>query len=264
MEEAPKRRPKCRRVLAWLALLALPAGLWPAGPAHAAAGAGYEVYRQDLRWSIRAAELPAPGLAAEATPAGQPPEVPVPAGSEIYTVRRGDTLWAIARRFDTTVQELREANGLRGSLIHPGQRLAIPGSGGKARLASRSGQSFREEDFYWLVRAISAEARGEPLQGQIAVGAVIVNRTKDPRFPNSIKGVIFQQVNGVYQFSPVQNGAIYNQPVASAYEAAARALAGEDPTNGALYFYNPRFTSRNNWIRSRPVAKVLNNHVFTL
>jgi len=180
--------------------------------------------------------------------------------SGTYVVKRGDSLWKIAERHGVTLTALRRTNGLTGSLIHPGEKLLIPK---RIQLASR-GMNLNHEDIYWLARAISAEAKGEPLMGQIAVGAVIMNRVEYPYFPNSIKDVVFQRVNGVYQFSPVQNGSIYKTPVKSAYEAAQKALDGEDPTNGALYFYNPHITASNNWIRTRPVARVVNNHVFAL
>jgi len=188
-------------------------------------------------------------------------ELQLPSGvtsGRYYTVQGGDSLWVIGQRTGHTVTELKTANGLTSSLIYPGQKLLLPA---QSREPSRRAT---DEDLYWLARAISAEAKGEPYKGQVAVGAVIVNRAKSPHFPNTIKGVIFQQTNGVYQFSPVENGSIYREPAASAYEAARQALAGYDPTGGALYFYNPRLTGANNWIRTRPVVTVVNNHVFAL
>lgn len=108
-----------------------------------------------------------------------------------------------------------------------------------------------------LARIISAEARGEPYKGQVAVGAVILNRIEHPSFPDTLSGVIYQ--NGA--FTAVVDGQ-FNQPVsASAYDAARDALNGWDPTGGAIYYYNPRKTS-NSFMFSRPILTVIGSHRF--
>lgn len=108
-----------------------------------------------------------------------------------------------------------------------------------------------------LAGIIQDEAGGESFTGQVAVGAVILNRVQSGLFPNSITNVIFQKG----QFSPAADGKL-SEPTASAYEAARRALTGYDPSKGALYFYNPKI-SASSWMRSRPVTTKLGNHVFT-
>ena len=108
-----------------------------------------------------------------------------------------------------------------------------------------------------LARLISAEARGEPYAGQVAVGAVVLNRVEHPSFPNTISGVIYQ--SGA--FSCLQDGQ-FNEPVAdSAYKAAREALAGADPTGGAIYYFNP-VTATSAWIWSRPLILVIGKHRF--
>ena len=108
-----------------------------------------------------------------------------------------------------------------------------------------------------LARLISAEARGEPYVGQVAVGAVVLNRTRHPSFPSTISGVIYQR--GAFScIYDVQ----FNQPISdSAYRAAREALAGSDPTGGAIYYYNPAKTT-NKWIWSRPVIVTIGSHRF--
>ncbi len=108
-----------------------------------------------------------------------------------------------------------------------------------------------------LARIISAEARGEPYIGQVAVGAVILNRIEHPSFPDTLSGVIFQKG----AFTAVTDGQ-FDQPVSdSAYSAARDALNGWDPTNGCIYYYNPKKTS-NKFIHSRPVVTVIGDHRF--
>ena len=108
-----------------------------------------------------------------------------------------------------------------------------------------------------LARMISAEGRGESYVGQVAIGAVICNRIEHPSFPDTLAGVIYQ--NGA--FTAISDGQ-FNQPVAeSAYSAARDALAGWDPTGGAIYYYNPAKTS-NRFIYSRPVIAVIGEHRF--
>ena len=114
-------------------------------------------------------------------------------------------------------------------------------------------------DIQLMARAINGEARGEPYEGQVAVGAVILNRVKDSRFPNSISGVIYQPG----AFEPVSNGTI-NQEVpqdASSRKAAREALNGYDPTGGCLYFFNPS-TAKSKWIWSKNIVKTVGKHVF--
>ena len=116
---------------------------------------------------------------------------------------------------------------------------------------------FQESDINLLARMISAESRGEPYTGQVAVGAVIMNRIAHPSFPDTLSGVLYQ--NGA--FTALVDGQ-FNQPVAeSAYKAAQDAINGWDPTGGAIYYYNPR-TATNQWIRSRPVVATIGKHVF--
>ncbi|BCJ88476.1 cell wall hydrolase [Effusibacillus dendaii] len=130
-------------------------------------------------------------------------------------------------------------------------------------LSSRSGllqnqqPAYTEEDLYWLAHVISSEAKGESLEGQIAVGAVVVNRVRDPHFPKTIKDVIFAKG----QFDPVREETIYNEPSSSAVEAAKRVLAGENPVPDALYFYNPN-TATDPWIRNLRVVARIGNHAF--
>lgn len=110
-----------------------------------------------------------------------------------------------------------------------------------------------------LARIISAEARGEPYVGQVAVGAVILNRIEHPSFPDTLSGVIYQKG----AFTAVTDGQFY-QPVAdSAYKAARDALNGWDPTSGCIYYYNPAKTS-NAFIHSRQVVTVIGSHRFCL
>ena len=108
-----------------------------------------------------------------------------------------------------------------------------------------------------LARVISAEARGEPYSGQVAVGAIILNRVEHPSFPNTIAGVVYQPG----AFTCMVDGQ-FNEPVAdSAYRAARDALNGADPSGGAIYYFNPD-TSTSAWIWSRPLITVIGKHRF--
>lgn len=112
-------------------------------------------------------------------------------------------------------------------------------------------------DLALLAKVISAEARGEPYNGQVAVGAVILNRVAHPSFPNTIAGVVYEPG----AFSCMDDGQI-DQPVAdSAYQAAQDALNGVDPTGGAIYYFNPD-TATSAWIWSRPLLTVIGSHRF--
>ena len=103
-------------------------------------------------------------------------------------------------------------------------------------------------ELYWLARIIYAESGAEPLEGQIAVGNVILNRVRSEAFPDTVQGVIFDRKDAV-QFEPVGNGQIYKTPSVQALEAARRALDGENVVGGALYFYAPAL-SQGVWINA--------------
>jgi len=114
-------------------------------------------------------------------------------------------------------------------------------------------------DVQLIARAINGEARGEPYEGQVAVGAVILNRVKDSNFPNTISGVIYEPG----AFTAVADGQI-NVAIeegSTVVKAARDALNGWDPTGGAIYYYNPA-TATNKWIWSRPTIKVIGKHKF--
>lgn len=108
-----------------------------------------------------------------------------------------------------------------------------------------------------LARIINGEARGETYTGQVAVGAVVLNRVRSSSFPNTISGVIYQPG----AFTAVSDGQINKPVVQSCYNAARDALNGWDPSGGALYYFNPN-TATSDWIWSRPVVARIGNHVF--
>jgi N-acetylmuramoyl-L-alanine amidase len=120
---------------------------------------------------------------------------------------------------------------------------------------------YNSTDLYWLSRIISAEAKGEPFAGQIAVGNVVLNRVRSSQFPNTVKGVIFDTKYGT-QFSPVSSGTIYQAPTASAIRAAKVCLEGYSLSTKMIYFYNPSIAT-SSWIgRTRPYIMTIGNHKF--
>lgn len=108
-----------------------------------------------------------------------------------------------------------------------------------------------------LARLIHGEARGEPYEGKVAVGAVVLNRTRDSRFPQTIAGVIYQPG----AFDAVYDGQINLAPDISSLNAARDAMNGWDPSYGCVYYYNPN-TATSSWIWSRPIVVVIGNHNF--
>ena len=119
--------------------------------------------------------------------------------------------------------------------------------------------SYSSSDLYLMAKAIYAEGRGESYVGQVAIGAVIMNRLKSPSFPNTIAGIIYQKG----AFTAVADGQINLEPNQTAYNAARDAMNGWDPTYGAIYYYNPaKATSA--WIFSRPTVTTIGKHVFAI
>ena len=125
--------------------------------------------------------------------------------------------------------------------------------------SSNSGNTYSDADINLLARLIYGEARGESYVGQVAVGAVVMNRIRSSSFPNSMSGVIYQR----YAFTAVDDGQINLTPNATARKAAQDAMNGWDPTYGALYYYNPA-TATSAWIFTRKTTVTIGNHVFAI
>ena len=150
----------------------------------------------------------------------------------------------------SAVIAFQKANGLTADGIAGPKTIAALG------LNSNSATS---SDLYLLAKCVHAEARGEPYVGQVAVAAVILNRVKDSRFPNTISGVIYQP----WAFTAVNDGQINLEPNSTAYKAAQDALNGWDPTYGCLYYYNPA-TATSKWIFQRQTVVTIGKHVFAI
>ncbi len=127
--------------------------------------------------------------------------------------------------------------------------------------ASNSGgqNGFSSSEVYLLARTIYAEGRGEPYTGQVAIGAVVLNRVRSPQFPNTISGVVYQK----HAFTAVSDGQINLTPNETAMRAARDAINGWDPTGGAIYYYNPAVAT-SSWIFDRQTITVIGKHVFAI
>ena len=165
-----------------------------------------------------------------------------------HQVTAGDTLWLIGKKHGVPVKTLMSVNKKSSHLLLVGEKLTIP-------------ESLSSADRDLLARLVHAEAKGEPYAGKVAVATVVLNRVDSSLFPNNVKDVIYQNVQGAYAFTPVQNGTI-NQPAdAEAKEAVKEALAYRGMGHKSLYFYNPK-TAKSDWIKTRKVTLTIGNHRF--
>ena len=152
------------------------------------------------------------------------------------------------RRFQASVGIT--ADGVAGpkTLLYMGLGSSSGGSGGGG---------YSSSDVYLLAKVIAAEARGESYTGQVAVGAVVLNRVDSSSFPDTVSGVVYQ----AGAFSAVTDSNWSVAPTATSRKAAQDAINGWDPSGGALYYYNPAKTS-NKWIRTRPGITSIGSHLF--
>ncbi|MDA8235010.1 MAG: LysM peptidoglycan-binding domain-containing protein [Clostridia bacterium] len=203
--------------------------------------------------------------------AGEKIIIPIGASEALdYQVQPGDNLYQVAKRYGLSIKFLKQVNNLNSTLIRTGQVLFIPMSAnntsdnpviGTLAAGNKEVMGFSEEEVNLLARLIHAEARGETLEGKIAVGAVVLNRLAHPDYPKNLRDIIYQKNDWVYQFSPVQDGSINMEPDEESVEAAFEAIKGVDPTGGAIFFYNPK-TATDQWIKTLPTIKPIGNHVF--
>ena len=150
-------------------------------------------------------------------------------------------------------------NGLVADGIVGKKTLSALGMSSSSNNTSGATSSYSDADVQLLTRLIYGEARGESYVGQVAVGAVVLNRIKSASFPNTMSGVIYQR----YAFTAVDDGQINLTPNATARKAALDAINGWDPTYGALYYYNPA-TATSSWIFSRKTTVTIGRHVFAV
>ncbi|WNF38217.1 cell wall hydrolase [Bacillaceae bacterium IKA-2] len=161
-----------------------------------------------------------------------------------HSVQSGDSLWKIANNYGISINEIKTTNNKKSNVVYIGERLTIP--------ASVTAYEKR-----LLAQIVTAEAKGEPYAGQVAVAVVILNRVNSSKFPNTIHDVIYQ----TRQFEPVSNGTINNPATASAERAVDEALAFRGQGSGSLFFYNPKIAT-SHWIATRQHTITIGNHVF--
>lgn len=156
----------------------------------------------------------------------------------------------------TAVKYFQSKNGLSADGIAGNATLTALGINTGSSQSTGS-YTNNNQDVMLLARLINGEARGEPYEGQVAVGAVVLNRTRDPRFPSTVAGVIYQPG----AFTAIVDGQIHANMEQNSINAARDALNGWDPSGGAVYYFNPA-TATSSWIWSRPLIKIIGKHRF--
>lgn len=154
----------------------------------------------------------------------------------------------IAKRYNVTVQSIKQINNTVGNKLYAGQHLKI-----------NSSISEKEKDL--MARLVTAEAGGESYKGKVAVAKVILNRVNANGFPNTITGVIYEPITYGYAFTPVTDGRINHPASPEAKMAVDEAISTNGIHSDWLYFYNPK-TSTDKWITTRQTVAVIGNHVF--
>lgn len=188
---------------------------------------------------------------------------------EKYTVSYGDTLWTVAQSHNRSLQAMLNANpNVNPANLQPGQSILIPvKSAVQSTLmpvsSATKSSSVTNTSVAWLAKLIEAEAANQSTTAKIAVGDVVWHRVQSSNYPNSVKGVIFQVVSGHYQFTPVENGHIYNSPSHSSLSAAKAVLQQSvDYVPTAFVFFTPSKTPSGSWVWNQPRVATIDQFIF--
>lgn len=163
------------------------------------------------------------------------------------------------REREEAIEELREkrVQERKEEVANETLYASLSTSSSNTGISSTERKENSSEKVNLLARLVNSEARGEPYEGKIAVAEVVLNRMESPEFPNSMRGVIYQDG----QFQVVSNGSIYNSPSETSVEAARQALAGTNHSQGALFFYNYQIAT-DRWLDTLPTITVIGQHTF--
>lgn len=166
--------------------------------------------------------------------------------TKIHKVKNNDSIKQLALRYGVSESDLKISNGVKNEKLTSGEKIIIP-------------EQISEKEKDLLARLVTAEAKGEPYAGKVAVAAVVLNRVENDQFPDTIQQVIYQEK----QFEPVDNGMINKPAATEAKKAVNEALAKNGEITDALYFFNPDETD-SKWLRTRNVTEEIGNHRFAI
>jgi N-acetylmuramoyl-L-alanine amidase len=176
--------------------------------------------------------------------------------AELYSIKSGDSLYLISKRYNVDLNAIRKANNKWDNNLIPGIKLILPG----IKPISGAIINYTIDEVDLLARLITAEATGQPYDAMVAIGGVVVNRVQSKEWPNTITNVIYHVAGGYYQFTPVKNGYINNPASDTAIRAARVAIAGQDSSKGAMFYFDD--SSTNQWLWSKPITVQIGRMVF--
>lgn len=245
------------------------------------ASTGYTVTAGDTMWKIAQANHISVQLLELANPTVNPQNIAIGSALSIpaltpYTIQSGDTMWKLSQRYHVSLANLRAANpAINPQNLLIGTEISLPDTSSTSSTSatgstaatgttngSAAGTTTNDPNLYWLERAVHAEADGEPMNAQIAVADVILNRLHNGSYGNTVQSVVFQVISGHYQFSCVPDGTIYNTPDAMNIQAATAAMSGNNLVPSAFVFYNPAKTPSGSWVWNQPTVTHIGDFVF--
>ncbi len=178
---------------------------------------------------------------------------------DIYEVKGNETISSIADQLEVSEEELTMMNHLEDRTVQKGDKLIVPKVEEKEKKEKKPDISLTSEEKDLLARLIHAEAKGEPFEGKVAVAEVVINRVQDERFPDTIRGVIYENK----QFQPVDNGSINKPADKEAKKAVKQAMKNHALPDETVFFHNPTIVPQS-WLNTREVVTEIGNHRFSM